>query len=247
MYAQRGNALFLILIAVVLFAALSYAVTRSGRGGGGISKEQAILDAAAMVSYAGAMTDAVTRLSLVNGCSDTQLNFASSRWVSAPDYVNATAPADGSCNIFDVNGAGFTWEKPPSSSPSVEYYVTGGITLHGVGQTASDVDPNSKDLLLTTRTTRDICLAINNKLGITNPGGNPPAWTVQNRGLWPELSPGFSIGFNGVYDDDNCLGCVAGAPEIAGQYTSCVRCPAGSNADCPTIDFYLFVHVLRAR
>src|SRR3954466_10752008 len=63
--AERGNALFLVLIAVALFAALSYAITQSGRGGGsGITNEQAQLVAARIIQMANDTRTGIQRMTL---------------------------------------------------------------------------------------------------------------------------------------------------------------------------------------
>lgn len=62
--AQSGNVLFLILIAVALFAALSYAVTQSGRGGGTITKEKLLIDGAQATSVYAGLSAAYNRIYL---------------------------------------------------------------------------------------------------------------------------------------------------------------------------------------
>lgn len=73
--SESGNVLFLILIAVALFAALSYAVTKSTRSGGGSTeKEKATLSSAAMTQYPTALRTAIIRM-VLNGVSVRSMYF----------------------------------------------------------------------------------------------------------------------------------------------------------------------------
>ncbi len=65
MTRERGNILFLILLAVILYAALSFAVTQSLRGGGAdATSEKNELLASEMVLYATSIQTAINRLEL---------------------------------------------------------------------------------------------------------------------------------------------------------------------------------------
>ena len=67
MKTSSGNALFLILIAVALFAALSYAVTNSGRGGSGIDKERAEILASQIFQEVARLRSGILRLKVIGG------------------------------------------------------------------------------------------------------------------------------------------------------------------------------------
>ena len=97
---ERGNALFLILIAVALFAALSYAVTQSGRGSGSIDREQGLINAAQLTQYPSAIRTAATRL-ILTGTAATAVDF------------DATSGGDA---IFSPTGGGVTAQTPPSTA-----------------------------------------------------------------------------------------------------------------------------------
>jgi hypothetical protein len=102
--SSKGNALFLILIAVALFAALSYAVTQSGRGGGDISREREEIAAAEVAQYIGQVEQALQRLRVISGCSDEDISFDQASW-GHNNYTHTPVAAE-SCEIFHVNGGG---------------------------------------------------------------------------------------------------------------------------------------------
>lgn len=77
---RNGNVLFLILLAVALFAALSYAVTQAGRSGGkDISDEVLMLKASEITQYLDLIRFRVQRAT-INGHPDYALDFYNTTW-----------------------------------------------------------------------------------------------------------------------------------------------------------------------
>ncbi len=184
MRSQRGSALFLILIAVALFGALSYAITQSGRGGGDISKEQVDLEASKIVQWAGLVQAAVNRMILLQGVDPLMLDYRSPSWVFGNGSYNCWNQnhtcTTTDCRIFDPLGGGVEAQVFTASGFEPASYVPGlpapGTTqvkqgsIFGVGSSAPEL------LSVTFFLQPDICNRINKQLGInTNFTATSPA------------------------------------------------------------------------
>lgn len=161
MRAQRGNALFLILIAVALFAALSYAVTQTGRGGGSIERETRLIETAQMLQAHAAVKTAVDRMVIVTTAPDAlELNNG------ADPEVPCTSGSD--C-VFALDGGGAEPLKASNwdnilSDPEIYYYqIDDGYSIAGLGSAAADA------FIMTVGISETVCTEINTRLGVAVP------------------------------------------------------------------------------
>ncbi len=234
----KGNALFLILIAVALFAALSYAITQSGRGGGNIDREQAAITAANITQYGSSLERGLQRMQIVNGCSDTQISFwhdsnGDGTEDASDNYYNSSSPTNHSCHLFDANGGGVTL-RPASDFGADHFIFPYDVCVSGAGTgyypaCASD-GTSSEDIIFGLgEIDQAVCQAIVNNMGdgtINTDHGN--SW-IPTRYFTGTFSEGFSISLLG------------GGSGVTLPYSNCVlaeSAPAGR---------YNYYHVLKAR
>ena len=249
---KRGNVLFLILLAIALFAVLSYAVTQSSRSSGrDAAAENAITDAAQITQYATLVEQTVTRLRLSNGCRDTQISFAADsdgdgNWYDADDdYHNPNAPSDFSCHVFHSAGGALQKIAPKASwlltsfinttyETHLGYYVfTGELPITDIGLNPGGAE-SSELLIKLGLLKKEVCFAINNQLGIDNS-------SISEQVAWYGYSN--QDFFRGTYSLQGVTASIGNDTFPSGKSSGCLeRNDVGGNRG-----LFQFYHVLIAR
>jgi hypothetical protein len=176
---QNGNVLLIIFAAVALFAALSYAVTQTTRGGTDLSKEKLKLTASYLIEWHMNAKHHYNKLRFIRGYPIDGLSMT-------PPGHGWTQPcdrnADPKCSMYDhreygdPDGIGMGYIKLPLDDYLTNDY--GGaylyanpnfngepylIRVEGLG------DSDKGELVIVTQVVRhDICKEFNKQLGLSN-------------------------------------------------------------------------------
>lgn len=159
--SEKGNVLFLILIAVALFAALSYVVTQSTRSGGGSTeREKNILSSAQMTQYPTALRTSIIRMVLA-GVAIENVKF------DAPGDPGFTSQSISQL-VFHPQGGGATYQDAPSElsasgNSQLSWKYNGAVEVPGIGIDGA----GGNDVIAFLPGISDgVCRQVNEELGI---------------------------------------------------------------------------------
>lgn len=177
---ERGNVLFLILIAVALFAALSYAVTSSSRSGGGdANDESALVRSAQITQYPSSIRTSLIRMMVSNSVDPIDLIFAGpADFDTECDDLVSERP---NC-VFHPGGGGATLTNVPADlvipTATGEWYFSANYEILDIG-TSVGTDPDGNDIIaFLPGITNGVCDRINEELGITGDTTDGGTWDV---------------------------------------------------------------------
>lgn len=222
--SQAGNVFIIILAGVVLFGALLFTFSRSAdKGTGNLTKQQAKIAAQEILSYAKLVEKAVDRVRR-NGCSENEISFVNA---VVGGYSNASAPGDGSCDIFDFSGGkiDFASASPSWTTGTNDWQFNSVFQVTNVGETCGTASCADLSIGLN-NISNNVCISINNLLAL-----GVSTIPVDSDYNFSAFTGSFGIPVD-IADE-------AGSSALAGQQSGCVY----STADAQNI----FYHVLLAR
>lgn len=239
--AESGNIFLIVMLGVVLFAALMFTFSRSGRQGGeNMSAKKAEIIVSSILAEAQKMESVLNRLTL-KGCSQQEVSFADPMWPApfvlqsfnpyyfSARYDNALAPGDKHCHVFDPAGGGLSWIPPvPDANDGTPWVYSGAMRITGMGPDFAALEKNQELIMYLPFLKKSVCEAINEKLHgtdtipsvwITSMGGFDKYWT-----------------YTGV--------------DTGGWASGCWTSPLGifsNNVQVAIPEFYTFFHILFVR
>lgn len=155
-----GNVLFLILIAVVLFGALSYAITKSVRGTHDITKEKSLVTAGKLSQQGNLVRQTIFRMLISKTATEDEIEFGAIAF-----GVLLVPCTTGNGCIYASEGGGLTYENPPDGIGAANkwspFLLSAGYSIDGVGTAAPD------SFLAVIGVTDELCRELNRGVGIT--------------------------------------------------------------------------------
>lgn len=178
--------MFIILIAIALFGALGFAVTRSGSGTATMSREQADLAATRILDYATAVQNGVENIMITNHVPVYKVAFNNNTNKkydgSSPNGTIPSSPANPNLYLFLRQGGGV---KEVLFEDATNGGSCGGCNTNSVKaghpyfRWVNNMGTGTADMaMLILYLTDDVCRAINRKLGITGIPAASQTWDV---------------------------------------------------------------------
>lgn len=229
-HSERGNALWFILVVIVLAGALTMIISRSSSDvDQSASTEQLRLKAGQMIRYAKSIELAIDQMK-TRGISENAISFQND--TTATDYTNPSC-LSADCKIFDKGGGAVIFKTAPDgANDGSDWIFTGannvGSTAGPVGTTA---DGSGNDLIIVLpKVGKALCKQINKETRLNTAGVIPEESSALN------ITP-----FTGVYPDSLVPVLAGDSLELDNKRAGCFKITASSP------EAFYFYSVLLAR
>lgn len=230
-HSERGNALWFILIAVVLLGLLTSVLSRSGSNVEQTgSFETASIEASRVLKFVKGVEAAVNRMTL-NGISENAISFArdtnNDGVIDTNDTDFNANCTETNCLVYDVEGGGISYQDPPNGiHDGSDYIYVGALSITDLGEDNGDAF-SSELLMMLENVSEDFCVAINRILDVDNSTtpGTPPNDTGTS--AW-------SPNFEGTFEFDDEIG----GADLNGRNAACYDDNTSPTAPATPYKFY---------
>jgi hypothetical protein len=213
---ESGNIMVYILVAVVLLAALCYAVAQGGGGSvDSLTQNSTHLTATGLIDYSDTIGKAAQRIRL-RGVAISGISFAQPTLATADYGTYDTSPGS---EIFNPAGGGIIYKKAAAEATTTgdeDFAFLSGNAIKEIG--TSCTDEACADLIMALpNMRRNVCVEINDMLDVGDEGADPP------------LDPTFDLSekFSGSFAaTPKLIGNTAASAPLAGESEGCLAISA---------------------